>query len=159
MSKMETMERKKPRPRRSFTPEFKAEFAQILPHKTPEWQKVYATLRNSVEGMNGFIKDGAREAIDDPERRRIRGAAHQSVFVAFLLFAANLRKIDEFLKKQEAEANKVRKLPSRRRTKSLSTWAPEASKKPAGIVALTGRAEITVSLGGTLSDPDPPLTA
>jgi hypothetical protein len=112
---METMERKKPRPRRSFTPEFKAEFAQILPHKTPEWQKVYATLRNSVEGMNGFIKDGAREAIDDPERRRIRGAAHQSVFVAFLLFAANLRKIDEFLKKQEAEANKVRKLPSRRR--------------------------------------------
>jgi len=72
---METMERKKPRPRRSFTPEFKAEFAQILPHKTPEWQKVYATLRNSVEGMNGFIKDGAREAIDDPERRRIRGAA------------------------------------------------------------------------------------
>ena len=37
---METMERKKPRPRRSFTPDFKAEFAQILPHKTPEWQKV-----------------------------------------------------------------------------------------------------------------------
>jgi hypothetical protein len=109
--------------------------------------------------MNGFIKDGAREAIDDPERRRIRGAAPQSVFVAFLLFAANLRKIDEFLKKQEAEANMVRKLPSRRRTKSLSTWAPEASKKPAGIVALTGRAEFTVSLGGTLSDPDPPLTA
>jgi hypothetical protein len=33
---METMERKKPRPRWSFTPEFKAEFAQILPHKTPE---------------------------------------------------------------------------------------------------------------------------
>ena len=78
---------------------------------------------------------------------RAGSGAPPTIFVAFLLFAANLRKIDEFLKKQEAEANKVRKLPSRRRTKSLSTWAPEASKKPAGIVALTGRAEITVSLG------------
>ena len=39
----------------------------------------------------------AREAIDDPERRRIRGVAAQSVFVAFLFFAANVRKIDEFM--------------------------------------------------------------
>ena len=44
---------------------------------------MYATLRNSNEGMNGFIKDGAREAIDDPERRRIRGVAAQSVLVVF----------------------------------------------------------------------------
>jgi transposase len=29
MSKMETMERKKPRPRRSFTPEFKAEIVEL----------------------------------------------------------------------------------------------------------------------------------
>jgi predicted RNase H-like nuclease len=37
---------------------------------------------------------------------------------------------------------------------------PDAGeRRPARIVALTGRAEITVSLGGTLSDPDPPLTA
>ena len=43
--------------------------------------------------MNGFIKDGAREAIDDAERRRIRGVAAQSVLVAFQLLAANIRKI------------------------------------------------------------------
>jgi Helix-turn-helix domain of transposase family ISL3 len=29
MSKMETMEKKKPRPRRSFTPEFKAEIVEL----------------------------------------------------------------------------------------------------------------------------------
>ena len=63
----------------------------------PEWHATYSTLRNSNEGMNGFIKDGAREAVDDPERRRIRGVAAQSVLVAFQLFAANMRKIDEFL--------------------------------------------------------------
>jgi hypothetical protein len=37
--------------------------------------------------MNGFTEDGAREAVDDPERRRIRGTAAQSVLVAFQLFA------------------------------------------------------------------------
>ena len=46
--------------------------------------------------MNGFIKDGAREAIDDAERRRIRGVAAQSVLVAFQLLAANIRKIERF---------------------------------------------------------------
>jgi hypothetical protein len=60
--------------------------------------------------MNGFIKDGAREAVGDPERRRIRGVAAQSVLVAFQLFAANMRKIEEFLAKQETEGQNVRKL-------------------------------------------------
>jgi hypothetical protein len=40
---------------------------------------MYATLRNSNEGMNGFIKDGEREAVDDPERRRIRGRLTKSL--------------------------------------------------------------------------------
>jgi len=74
-----------------------AKFAQEIAHESPEWHSMYATQRNSNEGMNGFIKDGAHEAVDDPERRRIRGVAAQSVLVAFQLFAANIRKIDEFL--------------------------------------------------------------
>ena len=118
---------------------------RLLPHETPEWHAMYATLRNSVEGMNGFIKDGAREAVDDPERRRIRGVAAQSVLVAFQLFAANLRKIDEFLANREAEGKSVRKLPSRRRTQSLPSWAPQT---PTTVVA-----------GDATDDPDPPLTA
>jgi hypothetical protein len=40
------------------------------------------------------------------------------------LFAANLRKIDEFLTRAANEANKVRRLASSRRTKSLSEWLP-----------------------------------
>jgi hypothetical protein len=140
-------------------PEAGAKFAQILPHKTPEWQAVYGTLRNGVEGMNGFVKDGAREALDDPERRRIRGVAPQSLFVAFLLFSANLRRIDSFLAGQEAEARKIRKLPSRRKTKSLNTWAPAKASPP--IVALTGTMSITLGFQGNLAvtDPDPPLIA
>ena len=78
----------------TLPPQIGAKYVQELAHETPEWHATYATLRNSNEGMNGFIKDGAREAVDDPERRRIRGIAPQSVLVAFQLFAANLRKIE-----------------------------------------------------------------
>jgi len=104
--------------------------------------RVYATLRNSIEGMNGYVKDGARKAIDDPERRRIRGVAAQSLFVAFLLAAANLRKIEAFLLERAAlEAGTLRHLPRRRRTQAIGAWRPKAPK---------------VELN---SGPDPPLTA
>jgi hypothetical protein len=128
-------------------PEAGAKYAQELPHESPEWHAMYATLRNSNEGMNGFIKDGAREAVDDPERRRIRGVAAQSLLVAFQLFAANIRKIEEFLAHKETEAKKVRKLPSRRPTRSLATWAPETSPN------------VAATMDDVASDPDPPLTA
>ena len=75
--------------------------------------------------MNGFLKDGAREALGDPQRRRIRGVAAQSVFVALLLWAANLRKIDRFLVQMAAEtAGNVRRRPRRRRTRGIDQWLP-----------------------------------
>ena len=71
--------------------------------------------------------------------------------MAFQLFAANIRKINEFLVMKASGAKKIRKLPSRRKTKSLGSWAP-ANASPA---------IITVGLHGSLStnDPDPPLIA
>jgi hypothetical protein len=123
-------------------PEVGAKFAQSLLFGSDRWHGVYATLRSSIEGMNGFIKDGAREAIDDPERRRIRGVAPQSLFVAFLLCAANFRKIEGFLAQAAAvAAGKVRRLPRRRRNRSLGQWLPERS---------------TVVQTGSDSDPDLP---
>ena len=131
----------------TLPPQIGAKYVQELAHETPEWHATYAMLRNSNEGMNGFIKDGAREAVDDPERRRIRGVAPQSVLVAFQLFAANLRKIDEFVTRAAKRAKKVRRLPSRRTTRSLSEWSPVTPRLP-------GTAEIT-----SAGDPDPPQPA
>jgi len=46
--------------------------------------------------MNGFVKDGAHEALGDPQRRRIRGVVAQSVLVAFLLLAAIFARSSRF---------------------------------------------------------------
>ncbi len=127
-------------------PEEGAKYRQELLHESPEWHATYGALRSSVEGMNGYLKDGAHQALEDPERRRIRGVAAQSVLVAFQILGANLRKIDMFVAREEAEqARAVRNLPSRRRTKPLRDWAPEPS-----------RIEATGSSG---PGPDPPQIA
>jgi hypothetical protein len=126
----------------SLPPEAGAKFAQDLLYGSDEWHATYATLRNSIEGFNGYVKDGARQALDDPERRRVRGVAAQSVFVALLLAAANLRKIAAFVREQAAiEAGTLRRLPRRRTTKAISDWLSEAPKVEPG------------------SDPDPPMIA
>ena len=128
-------------------PDVGAKFHQAFAHETDEWHRAYATLRNSNEGMNGFIKDGAREAVDDPERRRIRGVAAQSVLVAFQLCSANIRKISEFLAKKAAGDKRLRKLRPRRKTRSITTWVP------------TSTTAITPTVDDASADPDPPLTA
>ena len=89
--------------------------------------------------MNGFIKDGAREAIDDRSDAGFVASPPRAFWSRFQLFAANMRKIDEFLASREAEGKKVRKLPSRhgahgfspagRRSRLLPLWM-----KPAAIL-------------------------
>ena len=97
--------------------------------------------------MNGLIQDGGREAVDDPERRCIRGVAAQSVLVVFQLFSANIRKVNEFLTMKAAGGKNVRKLRGRRETRSLTTWAPEST------------AVATAVVDHTSANPDPPLSA
>lgn len=85
--------------------------------------------------------------MDDPERRRIRGVAAQSVLVAFQLLAANIRKINEFLASRSSGERRLRKAKARRMSRSLTTWAPESS------------ATVTAAVDDTSADPDPPLGA
>jgi hypothetical protein len=97
-------------------------------------------LRNTNEGMNGFLKDPAHEALDEPGRRRIHGVAAQSVLTALLVMAANVRKIRTFLATKAATRIGAAR-PRRRRTRSIETWRPTSlSARPT-------------------PGPDPPLTA
>jgi hypothetical protein len=105
-------------------PEAGAKFAQDLHYGSPEWKALYG-MRNLVEGVNGYVKDGAHEALADPMRRRILGVAAQSVFCAFLLFATNIRMIEAFEKVEAAiEAGAATRLVRRRVGRSLQDFRP-----------------------------------
>ena len=77
----------------TIAPDVGARYRQDLPYGSPAWHACYATLRNTIEGLNGLVKDPAHEALAAPARRRVRGIAAQSLFTALLLMAANIRKI------------------------------------------------------------------
>jgi hypothetical protein len=77
----------------TIAPDAGARYRQDLPYGSPAWHARYATLRNTIEGLNGLVKDTAHEALAAPARRRVRGIAACSLFTALLLMAANIRKI------------------------------------------------------------------
>jgi hypothetical protein len=81
------------RPRSPSPPDVGARYRQDLPHGSPARHARYATLRNTIQGLNGYAKDPAHQALAAPGRRRVRGTAPCSLFTALLLTAANIRKI------------------------------------------------------------------
>jgi hypothetical protein len=128
----------------TIPPEAGAKFRQSLLFGSSEWHRTYATLRNTNEGFNGYVKDPAHEALDDAGRRRLNGVAAQSILTALLLLAANVRKIRSYLEERAARRMApvgLRQHPRRRRSRSLDAWRPRAEADP-----------IT-------ADPDPPRIA
>jgi hypothetical protein len=119
----------------SFPPSAGAKYRQDIQYGTDEWQEMYATARNTIEGFNGFIKDGAHEALADSTRRRLRGRAAQHVLTALLIMAANVRKIRAFMEGLKATpTEKQRKAQRRLRRKrgSLTDYLPVMDRPPDG---------------------------
>jgi hypothetical protein len=80
--------------------------------------------RWDIEGLNGYAKDTAHQALAQPARRRVRGIAAQSIFTALLLIAANIRKIRAW--RALASADKARIVRrARRRRPSLRDYLPD----------------------------------
>ena len=80
-----------------------AKFAQSLRYGSREWAETYKFDRNSIEGINGYIKHSANEALDSPQRRSVRGLAAQQVFVTMLAVSVNMRKLASFLAEEGRE--------------------------------------------------------
>lgn len=77
----------------TIPPEAGAKHGQALAYRTPEWQRAYGTLRNSVEGLNGYAKNADHGVnLEDAGLRRVRGIAAHTFLLAFQLAAVNLRK-------------------------------------------------------------------
>lgn len=109
----------------TMSPEHGAKHGQPLPFGSPEWQHAYATLRNATEGMNGYAKDDAREAIERAQGRRVRGIAAQSFLLAFQLAHANTRKITMWADNLPGPTGRPRRRPPRRRSRNLGEWTPK----------------------------------
>jgi hypothetical protein len=108
----------------TIAPDTGARYRQDLPYATPAWQTRYATLRNTIEGLNGYAKDPAHQALAQPARRRVRGIAAQSLFTALLLTAANIRKIRTWrAMTSDDKASTTRR--ARRRRASLRDYLPD----------------------------------
>ena len=108
----------------TIAPDTGARYRQDLPYGSPAWHKRYATLRNTIEGLNGFVKDTAHEALAQPARRRVRGIAAQSIFTALLLMAANIRKIRAWRALTTGDKTRITRRARRRRT-SLRDYHPD----------------------------------
>ncbi len=108
----------------TIAPDTGARYRQDLPYGSPAWHARYATLRNTIEGLNGYAKDPAHQALAQPGRRRIRGIAACSLFTALLLIAANIRKIRAWraLTASDTAATAQR---ARRRRASLRDYLPD----------------------------------
>ena len=81
-------------------------------------------MRNTIEGLNGLVKDPAHEALAQPARRRVRGIAAQSIFTALLLTAANIRKIRAWRALTPRDKARITHRTRRRRT-SLRDYLPD----------------------------------
>ena len=114
-----------------------AKFRQAIPFGTDEHIDLYNRLRQSQEGMHGFVKDEAQEALGSPGRRRIRTKVAQQLIAAFLLAAANVRKIRSFFEKAQLDANgdlfvvRTERKGKHRRTGNPPGHAPPAEKPAA----------------------------
>jgi len=124
----------------TLPPEAGAKYRQELLFGSERWHLMYGAIRSANEGMNGYVKDPAHEALDDAGRRRLFGTAAQSILAALLLMAANVRKIQSFIAISSASSDSPARRPRRRRTPSLGAWRPKAP---------------TISTIG----PDPPVVA
>ena len=108
----------------TIAPDVGARYRQDLPYGSPAWHERYATLRNTIEGLNGYAKDTAHQALAQPARRRVRGIAAQSIFTALLLIAANIRKIRAWRAMTASDKASITRRARRRRT-SLRDYLPD----------------------------------
>ena len=117
----------------SFPPTVGAKYRQDLQFGSQEWARWYKTMRSTVEGFNGYIKDAAFEDLETPARRRLRGRAAQQLLVTLLVVSANIRKLRTWIALQ-AEPTKIVQMTARRDNRrarqSLQNYLPPANAPP-----------------------------
>jgi len=108
----------------TIAPDIGARHRQDLAFGSEIWHDTYASYRNTIEGANGYLKDTAHQALANPDRRRVRGIAAQSLFCGLLAAAANVRKIAAFRQMQRDGTAATAAERAKRRRVSLKEFNP-----------------------------------
>lgn len=90
-------------------------FSQAYRYGSRKWAEIYDYDRNTSEGIHGFMKDAAHEALDAPKRRRAFGLGAQQVLVTMLVVSANMRKIASWTAEQQKPGRPATQPTLRRR--------------------------------------------
>lgn len=110
-----------------------AKYRQDHQFGSQQWARWYKTMRSTIEGFNGYVKDAAYEDLETPGRRRLRGRAAQHLLVTLLVVSANRRKLRMWIDHQ-ANPTKVTQIAARRDTRrarqSLKSFLPDAHAPP-----------------------------
>ena len=92
---------------------------QAFPYKSKEWETFHRHARNSIESLNGMVKDTGGEQIGAAGRRRARGFAAAQILITIQITNYNLTRIAEFLRQQLHSAvrtpEQAAAIPARRR--------------------------------------------
>jgi hypothetical protein len=108
-----------------------AKLAQEIQYGSADWESIYSHDRNTIEGTNGFLKDGAHESIAVAERRRMRGSTAQFVMIAMFVVTGNLRKLQKFRDdmiegtaayRATRDAKKLETRKKRKKGKRIAPW-------------------------------------
>ena len=94
-----------------------AKYFQDFAYQSAEWKAAYQPARSTIEGYNGYVKTPTEEDLEQPARRRIRGYAFQAFATALIVMAANIRKIDSWVRNRD---NTPLPTPTRARRRNAS---------------------------------------
>ena len=101
----------------TVTPEFFSSYMQPLTFGSDEHIQMYGHGRNCVETFNAYVKDESKQALGTQNRRRLRGYTAQTLMAAFLVAAANVRKIYMFMKQRRLDSTAFLADPKKKREK------------------------------------------
>ncbi|MEJ7634709.1 hypothetical protein [Aeromicrobium sp.] len=122
----------------TFPAEAGAKYRQELQYATPEWHALYSTLRNTIEGFNGYVKSPTDEDLEQAARRRMRGYTIQFILTTAMIAASNVRKIKSFVIRENRPARPTRvRVNRRRRGPSLRDYRPDPNAPPRVIPGTT----------------------
>lgn len=77
----------------TFPPEVDGKYGQHYAYRSPEWQRLYTSGRQTIESLNRSNKRGYFAPIKDPDWRPRRGWLPTLLAGLALIIATNVRKI------------------------------------------------------------------